>query len=76
MTDNRGVSETAIHPVRNFSLDRDGVELAGLDFAGEGTPVLLLHGLAGYAGEWRMTADWLAGPAPRRRPRRARSRPQ
>ena len=45
----------------NFSLDRDGVELAGLDFGGRGTPVLLLHGLAGYAGEWRMTADWLAG---------------
>ncbi len=27
----------------------------------DGTPVLFLHGLAGYAGEWRTTAEWLAG---------------
>jgi pimeloyl-ACP methyl ester carboxylesterase len=47
--------------VRNFALNRDGVTLAGLDFDGDGTPVLFLHGLAGYAGEWRTTADWLAG---------------
>lgn len=55
------MSETALHPVRSFALDRDGVALAGLDFAGAGSPVLFLHGLAGYAGEWHMTADWLAG---------------
>jgi pimeloyl-ACP methyl ester carboxylesterase len=47
--------------VRSFSLRHGAVELAGLDFEGEGGPVLFLHGLAGYAGEWRMTADWLAG---------------
>lgn len=45
----------------DLSFDRDGVHLGGLSFAGDGTPVLLLHGLAGYAGEWRMTAEWLAG---------------
>jgi pimeloyl-ACP methyl ester carboxylesterase len=28
-------------------------------FGGEGTPVLLLHGLAGHAGEWAGTAEWL-----------------
>jgi pimeloyl-ACP methyl ester carboxylesterase len=36
--------------------DRNGVRLAGLDFGGDGPPVLLLHGLAGYAGEWADTA--------------------
>jgi pimeloyl-ACP methyl ester carboxylesterase len=30
---------------------------------GEGPPVLLLHGLAGHAGEWAGTADWLASSA-------------
>jgi pimeloyl-ACP methyl ester carboxylesterase len=35
------------------------VELACLDFGGSGDPVLLLHGLAGYAGEWSETASWL-----------------
>lgn len=42
-------------------LERDGVRLAGLDFGGDGPPVLLLHGLAGYAGEWAETAGWLTG---------------
>jgi pimeloyl-ACP methyl ester carboxylesterase len=42
-----------------FVLERDGVRLTGLDFGGEGPPVLLLHGLAGYAGEWAETAGWL-----------------
>jgi pimeloyl-ACP methyl ester carboxylesterase len=42
-------------------LERDGVHLAGLDFGGDGPPVLLLHGLAGYAGEWSETASWLTG---------------
>ena len=28
-------------------------------FGGEGAPVLLLHGLAGHAGEWAGTAEWL-----------------
>jgi pimeloyl-ACP methyl ester carboxylesterase len=40
-------------------LERDGVRLAGLDYGGDGPSVLLLHGLAGYAGEWAQTADWL-----------------
>ncbi|HEX6697216.1 MAG TPA: hypothetical protein VF080_10490, partial [Solirubrobacteraceae bacterium] len=40
-------------------LDRDGVRLAGVDFGGEGPGALLLHGLAGHAGEWAATARWL-----------------
>lgn len=40
-------------------LTRDDVRLACRDFGGEGQPVLLLHGLAGYAGEWAPTASWL-----------------
>ncbi|MGG8408706.1 alpha/beta fold hydrolase [Streptomyces sp. 12297] len=35
---------------------RDGVRLACRDWGGEGTPVVLLHGLAGHAGEWDATA--------------------
>jgi pimeloyl-ACP methyl ester carboxylesterase len=38
---------------------RGGVELAWRDFGGDGPTVLLLHGLAGYAGEWAGTARWL-----------------
>jgi pimeloyl-ACP methyl ester carboxylesterase len=41
-------------------MERDGVRLAGLDFGGDG-PAALLHGLAGYAGEWGATARWLTG---------------
>jgi pimeloyl-ACP methyl ester carboxylesterase len=41
------------------SMERDGVRLACLDYGGEGRPVLLLHGLAGHAGEWSGTAAWL-----------------
>ncbi len=41
--------------------DRDGVRLACLDFGGAGSTVLLLHGLAGHAGEWFETASWLTG---------------
>jgi pimeloyl-ACP methyl ester carboxylesterase len=40
-------------------LERDGVRLAATDFGGEGPSVLLLHGLAGHAGEWSETAGWL-----------------
>lgn len=39
--------------------ERQGVALAVLDFGGEGRPVVLLHGLAGHAGEWSETASWL-----------------
>lgn len=45
---------------RKLEIDRDGVLLAVTDFGGAGPPVLLLHGLAGYAGEWRETASWLS----------------
>jgi pimeloyl-ACP methyl ester carboxylesterase len=48
---------------RELHLQRDGARLAGLDFGGAGPPVLLLHGLAGYAGEWAETAGWLTGRA-------------
>lgn len=41
----------------------DGVELAVHDFGGRGVPVLLLHGLAGHAGEWAETASWLTSRA-------------
>ena len=34
--------------------------LEALDFGGEGTGVLLLHGLAGTAVEWEETAAWLS----------------
>jgi pimeloyl-ACP methyl ester carboxylesterase len=46
------------HPT-DLSLSRDGVSLTGLAFRGAGTPVLFLHGLAGYAGEWLTTTAWL-----------------
>ncbi len=35
------------------------MQLACLDFGGAGPPAMLLHGLAGHAGEWRETASWL-----------------
>ena len=38
----------------------EGVQLAVTDFRGSGPAVLLLHGLAGYAGEWAETAHGLA----------------
>jgi len=39
---------------------RDGTRLSYEDFGGSGAPLLLLHGLAGYAGEWRRSAELLA----------------
>jgi pimeloyl-ACP methyl ester carboxylesterase len=41
-------------------LKRAGARLAVRDFGGEGSPVLLLHGLAGHAEEWSGTASALA----------------
>ena len=38
---------------------RGDVRLASLDFGGSGRQVVLLHGLAGHAGEWKDTARWL-----------------
>lgn len=40
-------------------LERAGVRLHGIDFGGDGPGVLLVHGLAGHAGEWAETASWL-----------------
>ncbi len=40
-------------------LGRDEVRLACRDFGGDGPSALLLHGLAGHAGEWNETARWL-----------------
>ena len=38
---------------------RPGARLACLDHGGEGPAVVLAHGLAGHAGEWDGTAEWL-----------------
>jgi pimeloyl-ACP methyl ester carboxylesterase len=45
--------------VEELRLEREGVSLSAIDFGGRGSPVVLLHGLAGYAGEWTDTAAWL-----------------
>jgi pimeloyl-ACP methyl ester carboxylesterase len=42
---------------------RDAAWLACRDFGGEGDPVVLLHGLAGHAEEWRSTVTWLTAEA-------------
>src|SRR4051794_10621100 len=39
---------------------RDGVRLTARDHGGPGTPVLLLHGLAGHSGEWDTIAEALS----------------
>jgi len=39
---------------------RDGVRLACADYGGAGPPVVLLHGLAGYGGEWMETSSCLS----------------
>jgi pimeloyl-ACP methyl ester carboxylesterase len=41
------------------TLTRAGVRLAWRDFGGQGSPIVLLHGLAGHAQEWAETASWL-----------------
>lgn len=41
------------------TLNRAGTTLALRDFGGEGSPALLVHGLAGHAEEWSGTAAWL-----------------
>jgi pimeloyl-ACP methyl ester carboxylesterase len=46
--------------IERLFLDVNGVRLCCVDFGGEGAPVLLLHGLAGRANEWRSTARWLS----------------
>ncbi|MET8330886.1 alpha/beta hydrolase [Streptomyces sp. NPDC005181] len=39
---------------------RDGVRLSCRDWGGPGQPIVLLHGLAGHAGEWDATARRLS----------------
>ena len=39
---------------------RDAVRLACRDWGGSGPPVVLLHGLAGHAGEWGLLARELS----------------
>jgi pimeloyl-ACP methyl ester carboxylesterase len=39
--------------------ERNGTRLSLLHFGGSGRPMLLLHGLAGYAGEWERSAELL-----------------
>ncbi|WP_457519311.1 alpha/beta fold hydrolase [Streptomyces sp. TE33382] len=41
------------------TVTRDGVRLVCRDWGGSGTPVVLLHGLAGHSGEWEATAQRL-----------------
>jgi len=45
---------------RRLYLDVRDARLCCVDFGGEGPPVLLLHGLAGRANEWRSAAVWMA----------------
>jgi pimeloyl-ACP methyl ester carboxylesterase len=45
--------------VDTLRLERGDVSLRALDFGGRGPPVILLHGLAGYGGEWTDSAPWL-----------------
>jgi pimeloyl-ACP methyl ester carboxylesterase len=48
-----------VEPVRWHEHVREGTRLLCADFGGSGPAVILLHGLAGYAGEWGETAAWL-----------------
>lgn len=55
------MDETPRFPAgRRLELRRGPVTLSCLDFGGSGPAALLLHGLAGHAGEWRATASWLS----------------
>lgn len=49
------------HPIKRLFLDVEGARLCCVDFGGEGQPVLLLHGLAGRANEWREMAACAGG---------------
>ncbi|MFE5480974.1 alpha/beta fold hydrolase [Streptomyces sp. NPDC056527] len=42
------------------TVERDGVRLSCRDWGGSGPPVVLLHGLAGHAGEWDALARALS----------------
>lgn len=43
-----------------LDVSHDSTRLACCDFGGRGAAVLLLHGLAGYSGEWAQTAGVLS----------------
>jgi pimeloyl-ACP methyl ester carboxylesterase len=43
-----------------LTVDANHVRLAVVDWGGSGSSALLLHGLAGHAGEWSSTAAWLS----------------
>jgi pimeloyl-ACP methyl ester carboxylesterase len=45
--------------VVELRLEHGEASLCALDFGGRGPPAVLLHGLAGYGGEWADTASWL-----------------
>jgi pimeloyl-ACP methyl ester carboxylesterase len=45
--------------VRRTARTSDGVELAVVEFGGDGRPILLLHGLMGRATTWWPVAPWL-----------------
>ncbi len=50
---------TSSRQISRRYLDVAGTHLCCVEFGGEGTPVLLLHGLAGRGNEWWTTARWL-----------------
>lgn len=45
--------------IKRLYLNISGSRLCCVDFGGDGSPILLLHGLAGRAAEWWSTASWL-----------------
>jgi pimeloyl-ACP methyl ester carboxylesterase len=45
--------------MRRTVLTSDGLDLAVVEFGGEGPPILLLHGLMGRATTWWSVAQWL-----------------
>ncbi|NUP42296.1 MAG: alpha/beta hydrolase [Streptomyces sp.] len=54
------VPGAAFSPWSEHVVGRDGVRLVCRDWGGPGQPVVLLHGLAGHAGEWDVPARKLS----------------
>lgn len=48
-----------VSQIKRLYVEVAGPHLCCSDFGGDGSPVLLLHGLGGRAAEWRSTASWL-----------------
>ena len=46
-------------PIKRLYLEGAGPRLCCVDFGGDGSPILLVHGLGGRAAEWWNTASWL-----------------